>query len=45
MHLKIEIAQFCLKSDGQKIEGQRGGLTAMVTRQVFMNLKEEKSNF
>ena len=38
MHLKIEFAQFCLKSDEQKSEaGQRGGLTAMVTRQVFMN--------
>ena len=35
MHLKIEFAQFCLKSDRQKIEGQRDVLTAMVTRQVF----------
>ena len=45
MHLKIEFAQFCLKSDRQKIEGQGGVLTAMVTRKVFMNFQEEKSNF
>ena len=28
MHLEIELAQFCLKNDKQKIKAQKGGLTS-----------------
>ena len=27
MHLEIELAQFCLMNDKQKIKAQKGGLT------------------
>ena len=45
MNLEIDLSQFCLKSDKQKIEAQRGGLTAHGYQASFHELLTTEIKF
>ena len=45
MHLKIEFAQFCLKSDRQKIEGTEGCVDRYGYRASFHELLRREIKF